>query len=105
MHLPAIEGVRESPTLQVSYNPLLPASYDILWTLVVMIAVAVLLVVVVGLVLLLVRARRRDRGTAPTTSGAAPLSERLAELDRLHDEGAISSEEHRQARARVLGTL
>lgn len=84
-----------------SENPLLPATYDILWTAV----VAALLAVVVGVVVLLVRSGRREHGPAATTPGAARLSESLAELDQLRQDGVISSEEHREARARVLGTL
>lgn len=34
-----------------------------------------------------------------------PVDERLAELDRLAEQGTISSEEHRSHRARILGDL
>lgn len=54
-------------------------------------------------------ARSRAMAPAPRdVSGSGdrqPVAERLAEVDRLHAEGAITSDERDAARARILGSL
>ena len=82
-------------------NPLLPSSYDLAWTVVIVLLVTA---IACGVVLVARAMRRGGRGDTGT-SGTARLSQRLAELDQLRDDGAITPEEHREARARVLGTL
>jgi hypothetical protein len=54
----------------------------------------------------------RNAGTAETAGTGVPpardgrtTAERLAEVDRLHESGAISAAEHQSARARILGTI
>ena len=81
-------------------SPLMP-----LWML---FAVAIPLVIVGLLVALVVGIFRRlaeDRSPATTPPAPPTLTQRLAELDALLAAGTITPEEHRAARARLLGTL
>lgn len=67
--------------------------------------VLVPLAIVAVIVLVVVRV---SRTSAPPTSPVAPAAssaERLAQLDRLRDEGRISPTEYEQTRARILGEL
>ncbi|MEU2200701.1 hypothetical protein [Isoptericola sp. NPDC019482] len=53
-------------------------------------------------------ARSRAMAPAPRDAGGGdrrPVAERLAEVDRLHAEGTITSVERDAARARILGAL
>ncbi|TIC85464.1 SHOCT domain-containing protein [Nocardioides sp. GY 10127] len=48
-----------------------------------------------------VEAAAAERAAAPTSS----VAERLRAVDDLHAQGVISEDEHREARARILGAL
>jgi len=74
-------------------SPLVPASYDLVWTVVV---IAVLAALVLGVVLL-VRALRR-----PTGPGVV---DRVESLRALRDSGAISEEEYAARKDRLLDRL
>lgn len=92
-----------------------PASFTVVWGLVVGVVVLGFVAVVVLVVLNVVRARRN--GISPLTSQTdlaarllqsralqpeRSLDDRLAELDDLARRGVISADEHRDARAAVL---
>ncbi|WP_168202716.1 MULTISPECIES: SHOCT domain-containing protein [Georgenia] len=75
-------------------NPLLPASYDVVWTLVlVAFLVAAVLVVAAAIKVL----RRRTVGEQVVASAKA--------LTDLHEAGEISDEEYERRRSRLLDRL
>lgn len=74
-------------------NPLLPASYDVVWSLVV---IAVLAAALVGLVLLLRAARRPRR---------PDVVAKVESLAALRDSGAIPAEEYEDRKNRVLDRM
>ncbi len=96
----------------------MPELIDLFPILFVIVGAVIAIVFVVVIVQVVANARRvRERGHNPLTlqadlatqllesdalSRARPTEERLAELDRLHDNHVISAEEYHTARARVL---
>ena len=99
----------------------LPASYDVLFTLV---PILIVIVLAVGIATTVRRAKKlRDAGIDPLGPGTdlairlahsrtflkppstPTLTQRLAELDDLHRAGTITSGEREAARARLLGTI
>lgn len=76
----------------------LPATYDLVWTAVLLLALAGIAAVVARGVVV---ARRRS--AAPVVGQA--VEARLEHLDRLHASGRIYDAERAEARARLLGTL
>jgi cytochrome c-type biogenesis protein CcmH/NrfG len=99
-------------------SPLVPAGYDVVWSLVMVGGVIVVLGTIAVIVLAVYRSTRMaNRGQNPLTltedlafqatqsATLAPvksLEQRLAELDDLHARGVISDDEHRAARADAL---
>lgn len=74
--------------------------------------VLVPLAIVAAIVLVVVRVSRTQAASAPSSAAsqnapahAPSASERLAELDRLRDQGRVSDAEYEQTRARILGEL
>lgn len=72
--------------------------------------VLVPLAIVAAIVLVVVRVSRNQAPPSPAASQNAPAhapsaSERLAELDRLREQGRVSDAEYEQTRARILGEL
>ncbi|MFD6053968.1 SHOCT domain-containing protein [Agromyces sp. NPDC060279] len=72
--------------------------------------VLVPLAIVAAIVLVVVRVSRNQATPSPAASQNAPAhapsaSERLAELDRLREQGRVSDAEYEQTRARILGEL
>lgn len=84
----------------VAQNPLVPASYDIVWSAV-MVGVLVLLVLAV---IALVRMVRR-----PSETRRVPLAgdavERVRQLAQLRDEGAITTQEYEARMHHILGPV
>ncbi len=74
-------------------DPLLPASYDLVWSLVLL---ALLVAVVLAVVLAARALRRRPPGTTV---------ERVRALAELRDSGAITPEEYEERKDRVLADL
>ena len=75
-------------------NPLLPASYDVMWTLVlVAVLVAAVLVVAAAIKVL----RRRTAGEQVVASAKA--------LTALHEAGEISDGEYERLRSRLLDRI
>ncbi|WP_144715381.1 SHOCT domain-containing protein [Curtobacterium pusillum] len=99
-------------------NPMVPAGYDVVWSLVMIGGVIVVLGMIAVIVLAVHRSTRMaNRGQNPLTltedlafqaaqsdalAPARSLEQRLAELDDLHARGVITDDEHRSARMDAL---
>ena len=75
-------------------NPLLPASYDVLWTLV-LVALLVALVLVVAAASKVLRRR----------TAAEQVVARAKALTALHEAGEISDEEYERRRSRLVDRI
>jgi len=91
---------RVEPFADEGVDLFVPATYDVVWSVVVAVVVLLTLTAVVAIVVLV-----RRRPARPERVGTGTVESRLAEVDRLHATGALDDDERQAARTRILGTL